>query len=238
MTKIFLYSAMLFNFNYSIAQTVVLEQDLTKDTIQEIRGQNLKRYSHLFLGYGFVAGAPEAPNSAVNYFRSTDFNFGFRHKRKITGVYDLGVDLSYGMTSFNYDQNNAIFNIPNWNVNSEKINLNRIGLSLFNRINIGQRGNFIKNFFDFGAYGQFEFFTKHIFIIDNDPTNYYFKGNTRIAHRSLRYTSPLNYGLTARIGIRRYAVYANYRISDIFKLNYRFPEPPRFIVGLQIGLHG
>jgi hypothetical protein len=237
MTKKILLSILIFSFQYSFSQTVMLEQDLKKDTIPAQRGPNLKKYSHLFLGYGFVTGAAEGAGSSVNYFRSTDFNIGYRHKRKIVGFYDLGIDLTYGLTSFNFDTS-APFLIPNWGVKSERLNLNRFGLSLFNRINIGKRGNFIKNFFDFGGYGQFEFMTKHIYIVENAPNNYYYAGNSRVAHRNLRYISPLNYGLSARLGIRRYALYANYRMSNIFKPNFAFPEPPRFTLGLQIGLHG
>ena len=53
----------------------------------------------------------------------------------------------------------------------------------------------------------------------------------------LKYYEPFNYGVLARFGINRYVIYANYRLSDLFKSSYNYAELPRLTLGVQIGLH-
>ncbi|MDQ3193067.1 MAG: hypothetical protein M3Q58_15895 [Bacteroidota bacterium] len=219
-------------------QEILLEQNVQGDTIPPQRGPNLKHYSHLYFAYGFVFGPSQAAGSAIRYGNSTDFNVGYRYKRKISNFYALGFDFAYGVTSFNIDQQQGK-TLPN-NVfhDNEKINFNHLGVSLYNRFNFGKRGNIIGNFLDIGAYGNWEFIVKHIYTENYVSPNIANARFTRVINRQLNYTNPLNYGVQARLGFNRYAFYGSYRLSDKFKQEFMYPELPRFIIGLQIGLHG
>jgi len=58
----------------------------------------------------------------------------------------------------------------------------------------------------------------------------------RLSTTQLKYVENFSYGLLARIGVSRYALTAQYRLSDIFKSSYAMPELPRLIVGIEVGL--
>jgi hypothetical protein len=221
----------------SAAQTTIMEKDVLSDTIAPRSGPNLRHFTHLYLGFGFVGGQVEGGGASIRYFHSTDFNAGIRHKRKINRFYDLVFDFNYGLTSFSIEQQ-AGKTFPTTNLFSrEKINFNHFGLQLYNRINFGRRGNFIKNFIDLGGYGDWEFQVKHITVQNNISSSPYFANNARVIHTGLDYINNLNYGLGARIGRNRFSLYGKYRLSNLFKPDYNFPELPRLIVGLQMGLH-
>lgn len=238
MTKTLVLLALAFIATNLYGQEILLEQDVQKDTLQAKRGPNLKNYSHVYLGYGFVLGSPQAIGSAIRYGNSTDFNVGFRYKRKITNFYALGFDLGYGLTSYNLKQQEGKILPDTLFHESEKINFNHFGLMLYNRFNFGKRGNIIGNFIDIAAYGNYDFSIKHIYTERYVNPNAANAHVTKVVNRRLIYTNPFNYGVQARLGFNRFVFYGSYRLSDQFKKEFMYPELPRLIVGLQIGLHG
>ena len=236
--NILLLSILLFSFSATFSQQVVFEQDVNKDTIVPTKGPNLKNFSHLYFGFGLVLGSPDSTGSDINMGSSTDFIIGYRYKRKLSNFYAIGVDISYGATSFNLKQDSSKL-LPSKELHDkEKINSNQLGLNLYNRFNFGKRGNHVGKFLDLGAYGHYTFNYKHIFKDQNEIANSLHSSATKVVNTGLVYTNPLNYGVQARIGVNRYVLYGSYRLSDQFKANYGFPELPRLIVGFQIGLHG
>jgi hypothetical protein len=244
MRKLSLFISFLLSATIGLnAQAVVMDENVAADTIPPTWGPNRRSYTHLFVGYGFVTGNVEGAGASIRYGNSSDFNAGIRHKRKVAGFYDVGFDLYYGLTSFNMQQDSGkIFPTP-FLFENEKVNINHFGLGLFNRLNFGRRGDLIKYFVDIGAWGQWEFMTKHIYLQRHPTQNFPFASQTRVANRGLEYINNINYGLMARVGVRRFSLYGTYRISDVIKNSYQaqpfgFPEMPRFIFGLQFGLHG
>ncbi|MBA3901645.1 MAG: hypothetical protein H0X62_15820 [Bacteroidetes bacterium] len=227
----------------SIAQSVIIEEDIAADTIPATKGPNLNQYSHLYVGFGLIVGPIEGSGVNLLHQNSTNFQAGYRFKRRISRINDVGFDLYYGVTSFRLRQETGkTFPTPGL-YEREKINFSQVGLNLYHRFNFGRRGNIIRNFIDIGAWGQYEFMTKHVSFQRHTAPNNQFARKTRVASRDLDYANTLNYGVQARIGIRRYSIYGLYRISDIIRDTYKgdpfnFPELPRLIVGLQIGLHG
>src|SRR5687767_10866092 len=87
-------------FSKASAQNVVLSQDVTKDTVQSKYGPNKKYFSHMYAGYGFVAGPAESKGSAVKYGDSHEWLFGYRFKYKIGNVYALGFDVTINPITF------------------------------------------------------------------------------------------------------------------------------------------
>jgi hypothetical protein len=220
------------------AQDLVMGQKPGADTIPPTKGPGLKKYTHLFSGTGLVVGPLEGSGASIMNHSSTDFNFGIRHKRKITGLWEAGFDVYYGLTSFKFKQDaNKTFPTAVEN-NREKLNFNHLGLVLFNRIKFMRTGNYIGNFIDLGVYGDGEFMVKHI-IINRHPSSTHplRAGYSRVAARNLEYTEAFNYGVTARLGFNRYVIFGKYRLSNMFKPEFEFPEMPRITAGLQIGLH-
>lgn len=237
----FLFTAAFVSFALCAkAQTVLLEEDVNKDTLSPASGPNMKNYTHSYFRYGFVLGK-STPGAEIKTGNSNEVSFGVRYKRRLANFYALGADFFYNNINYHLKQDSAkIFPTPALH-KKEKLAYNNFGLELYNRINFGKRGNIIGNYFDFGGYGEWGFIIKH-FYRDELAVAQAGASVREVTNRRLLYTNELNYGAVARIGFNRYSVYGKYRLSDIVKESYLnetgffYPELPRFIVGVEIGL--
>jgi hypothetical protein len=220
-----------------LAQNVMLEHDVNKDTIPEEKGANMKKYSHMYMGQGLILGGSEGDGAEIRYGNSTEFTIGFRHKRKISNFYSIGYDLSYSVLSYNLKQDSGKV-LPNPVLHdNEKINFNNINLGVYQRFNFGKRGNVIGKFLDMGAFGNVPFIIRHVHKNKHDVANMDNASYTKVSNRGLVYTNPYNYGVMARLGFNRYVFYGTYRLSNQFKDGFIYPELPRFTAGLQISFH-
>lgn len=234
-----------FQFEKIKAQEVILKQRVELDTVPKKIGQNLKRYSHFYLGLGAIVGQNEGDGGDLNYGRSLDFTAGFRYKYKINNIYALGLDAKYNWTSFNLKQNDDKILPNNLKHEREVINFNNFGFIAFNRINFDKnRGNYIGKFLDLGAYADWTFTVRHKYTTEYNVAGNANQSVSEVTNSGLLYVESLNYGLTARLGFGKFVFYGSYRLSDQFKkkLNDQFdsssyPELARFIAGIQISLH-
>jgi hypothetical protein len=213
------------------SQTVLMHQD-AKDTVLGKHGPNLKNFSHFYVGIGFIAGKPDSAGSDIKAGKSVNVVLGYRYKLKISNFYAIGYDIAYNSYSFSLEQDSKKITPDTVLHKKEKLNFGNLGLSPYMRFNYGRRGNHIGKFIDLGAYGDWTFIASDI---SKDKKS---NGNlvkTKISH--LNYYNATNYGVLVRIGFNRYVFYGNYRLSNIFKSSYNYPELPRIIIGLQIGFH-
>ena len=216
------------------AQDIKLQQDVTENKIST-EGPNRKNYHHSYMGYGVCAG--KASDSLKTKFGSGNFVFGYRYKRRFCQAYAIGYDVNYNANFFRIVQDSMKMFPNNVLHKKEKLIQNNVALVIYNRFNFGRRGDYIGHFLDLGAYAEWNFRSVYQTYDEYAVANSVGASNTRQIHSGLTYLNPFNYGFTARIGASKYALYANYRMSDIFKISYIFPELPRLIIGLQLGLH-
>ena len=212
------------------SQDILLQQNVKADTIRPTYGPNLKNYIYGYIGLGF----PLSTNEGSNYTKpvtSTDFDFGVRYKRKLTNLLALGIDLGMNSASYKLKQNDSKIVPDNVINDKEKIQVNSLVSSALLRINAGRRGNFIGNYLDLGVYGGWNFQKKHKTTNTNANDE-----KVKVSTSKLKYIENFSYGLMARLGISRYSLTANYRLSNIFKSSYAMPELPRLIVGIEVGL--
>lgn len=220
----------------AMAQDVLLEQDVNKDTIIPRKGPNYRHYTHLYMGYGAVVGNG-ATGAELKTGNSGQFVFGSRYKLKLTNFYALGLDFSYNVTGYAIKQSNLKI-LPNKSLHDkENINLNCLSLGFYNRFNFGKRGNSIGNFLDIGAYGDWVFAANHEYVDNYSTANSVYAKKTKVKNTRLQYVNSINYGLNARIGLGRYIAFGQYRLSDLFESSYLYPELPKLIIGLQIGFY-
>jgi len=214
----------------AFSQDILLQQNVKADTIRPTRGPNLKNFTQSYVGLGF----PLYTSEAINYTRpgaSSDFDLGLRYKRRITNFLAFGIDLGINATSYKLKQEEPK-TVPDTVLNDkEKFQITTLASSVFVRINVGRRGNYIGNYLDLGAYGGWNFQKKHKTTNGNEAGE-----KVRESTTQLKYVENFSYGLSGRIGTSRYAVTARYRLSDIFKSSYGIPELPRLIVGVEVGL--
>jgi len=219
-----------------LAQKVVLEEDVQADSIRSEFGQNRKHFRHFYLTYGFVAGNDNM-GSQINYGLSRQIEFGYRYKRKLSNWYALGISLSANNELYNLKQSTAKI-LPNDSLHdSEKLIFNDLKAEIYNRINLGKRGDIIGRFIDIGFYTGFNYRAKHIVkdILNDDGPNHAKKA--KHVYTGLSYVEKYKYGLMARTGINRYVLYMQYRLNNQLKHKNSFEDLPSLIVGMQIGLY-
>lgn len=220
----------------AFSQHVLLEQDVNADTIAETTGPNLKKYTHLYVNYGLVLGATEGDNADIKTGNSSQFAIGLRYKRRLSNFYAFGFDLSYNITTFHLKQDSAKM-LPNTDLHDkEKLSFNNATLQLYNRFNFGKRGNHIGRYIDLGGYGEWAFSVTHYTRDTDDRAKALGAKATETTNKRLKYTAAFNYGLAARIGFGKVAVFGKYRLSDMFVSKYDYPELPRIVVGLEFGV--
>ena len=214
----------------AFSQDILLQQNVKADSVRPTYGPNLKNFFHGYVGIGF----PFSRDDESGYTKpmaSTNFDFGIRYKRRFTNYLAIGMDLGINSLSYKIKQNDSK-TVPDNTINDkEKIQVNAVSSSAWFRINVGRRGNYIGNFLDLGAYGDWNFQKKHRTTNTNTDNE-----KVKVTTSKLKYAEDFSFGVLTRVGIGRYALTARYRLNDIFKSSYNLPELPRLIVGFEVGL--
>ncbi len=212
-------------------QTVVIAEDVTEQSDDPDYGMNRKHYTHSYLGLSFAAGEPELPGAGIRYGRSRTIEYGYRYKRRLSGIFSFGGEVVARRYAFHISQSEDKTIPDDVMKDREKLVFLDAGIGVYKRINFGQRGNHIGRFVDAGAYATFIYHSRHVYFFQEEGMD------IRVRKQGLNYLETLNYGLMARIGLNNIVIKATYRMSDLFKESAELPEFPRYSIGLEIGLH-
>ncbi len=200
-------------------QSVVISKNVDEQ-YKSTFGPNLRHYGHFYIGLAAMPGFDANSGSAVELFGSGEYAAGYRYKLKLLSFYALGLDLSYEHTRYNFNIDDlSVFNPynPLTFAQDEKRHLlvnNAFTLEIYQRINFGKRGNTLGNFLDMGIYGSWNHTVKEVIVKTYGDNDYL--GKSRLVNRKLDINEPLSYGLSARIGHEKFALYGKYRLSRIF----------------------
>jgi hypothetical protein len=181
---------------------------------------------------GFIA-SPDKPGARIYYGPSVNLAMGIRRKYKITSFYSLGYDIETQYTTYKFRQQKGKI-VPDTVVNniSGRLDILSTGLGFYNRFNFDPgRGNFLGTFLDLGINGSWEFSVKAISKNKRDDGTV-----VKTSVRHLPYINNLNAKVYARIGFSHLSVYGSYRLTDLFKPSYNYPEMPRIIAGVELAI--
>lgn len=220
-----------------MAQDVLLTQDVEKDTIVEDWGPNRKAFDYTYLHFGFIVGDGDSAGIETRLGHSYEWGFGWRHKTRINNLYSIGYGFAVTNRVYNIKQDsgkvfpNTVLHekerFSNWNLN----------VQLYNRFNIGRRGNVVGNYIDLGVYGEWAFSNRHKVYNDLGSNNSANAGAEKTVYRDLDYPSPIKYGVEGRIGFGKLVFYGRYRISDLFQSDFKqYPDPSRIVAGIEMGI--
>jgi hypothetical protein len=217
-------------------QKILMDKDVTK-AYKNIEGPNTKSFKQLFIGYGLIIG--NTSDLQINNIRSGYFSAGFRQKFKLLSFFSIGYEIGYNALHFNIRQTEDKI-IPN-NVlhDKEKLRFHNGNVLLFNRFNIGKRGNVIGKFIDLGGYVNYMFSSSH-YVKDkieesaSAPGQDVYAEVRVVKNIKLDYKRPFGCGVFGRAGINWFAVKVTYRVSDLFKEKYEWPELPRVYLGFEL----
>ena len=241
MKKILLFIFIIsISFSFTNAQTIVLEETVN-DTKPSTWGKNYRHWGHFYGNYGTII--PE--NNQVIAGLSNSFGLGYRYKLKLCKHYALGADLNMSFVNYRLKENvlaipESFFVFPD--SYTHKLRYKLLSFEFYQRINIGRRGNHIGNYLDLGGYGSVLFSSKYIVKFKSD---YWFYSNGKTIYYNLSDFNPLNYGLSARVGINRWVIFAKYRLSNVWNetedniysnsmIKYEMLKLPRLLVGIEI----
>lgn len=222
------------------AQEIVLEKNV-EEQYEEAKGPNMRIFSHIYIGAGGIADFDESNGTSINAWRSGQYIVGYRFKLKVLSFYSLGMDLNYKMDQYfmEGDDTNPFdpLNPLTFTTGEKKQTFtnNGVGLELWQRINIGNRGNNLGKYFDAGFRGQWNISDVEKVIINFD--NAQFNGRQRLYNRRLKYVEEFSYGLSGRIGFDKWIIHGYYRLSDLFKSEFDIPELPRLTIGVQFAIY-
>jgi hypothetical protein len=215
----------------SFCQTVLLETDLSRDTLPQTSGENLKYFSHFFFGAGFIFGETNKELPVMNG-RSYEFHAGFRTKRKVTPVYSYGFDFFYRAINY-YIRQNAEKKFPDTlQHKSQKYNFFSLGAGVYNRFNFdAHRGNFLGTYADIGITAEWDFTARTVThdVLPNDE-------KIKVIAKHFGYVNAFSSRVFLRAGRSKVVVYGAYRFTDHFKASSGLTELPRFIAGIELNI--
>ena len=230
MRVIFLFT-LLISSALAQAQTMVLNEDRSKDTVPSTYGPNLSRFTHIFIGLGITVDEGEKGAATKHGFPGEIF-FGTRTKYKIGSVYSLGYEFGAHWQYYRLEQEQEKILPDTFIHDAERFDMILPHLTFFQRFNFDPgRGNYIGKYLDIGISGFGALSFAHVAKKENADDS-----KSKVVTRHLPYTEKLGYSSTARLANNRFVLYATYRISDFFKSKYGYPELPRLMVGLELGL--
>lgn len=215
------------------AQTVLLHADQKEEAMirTNSRGENLRRFSHVFIRVGEVVSSDFA-GARIIYGSSVDLSFGFRKKYKIGTVYSLGWEIEGVYTDFKLKQEIGKVFPDSLKNKAERLDVSTIGLTFFNRINFDPgRGNRIGKYLDIGINASFADASR---INKNDLPD---GSKTKGVQTQLPYLNHFSSCVNVKLGSGHFAIYASYRITDLIKNTYNYPDLPRMTAGLEVGLY-
>lgn len=213
------------------AQTVVLEIEEPTDTTTSVFGPNRQHFVHSFFSLGFPVGE-QNEGGRIELINSTIAQFGMRYKLRFNDYISTGLELSYKSSNYRLKQEESK-RVPD-SIQHDKENLVLAILEggAFLRFNFGKRGDFMGRFIDLGASYDVRLGTQHI-TKDDLPTGEL----QEVILRKLRYLNNGYSNAFVRLGFNRLIFNFEYRLTNIFKPEFSYPEFPPYTIGLQLGLH-
>ncbi len=210
----------------------MIVEDVGKQRDERDYGMNRRHYTHSWMALHFVTPVPAETGAEVLHGRSRSMEFGYRYKHRFSNFFSAGGDLVFRRTAFHMRQNDDKVVPGTETFDREKLVFLHAGAGLYQRINVGERGDYIGRFLDVGAYGGWNFHTRHVTHHESAEGE-----RIRIRRAGLDYPAALEYGLMARLGFGNFVVKGNYRLSNVFKDTAELSELPRLLIGLELGLH-
>lgn len=215
----------------AFGQTSVISEDVTAMREETDFGMNRKHFRHFFSGIHMVAGGNGSTGADIVYGRSWRFEFGHRYKRKFSETFSAGYEFLLSRDAFYIAQETGKL-IPDTSLHDrEKFVVLTVGGSVYQRVNIGRRGNHMGRYLDVGGYAGYLFHTRLVRFDTSDGEK------IRERRTGLSYPANFVYGPFVRIGSGRLSVKFSYRASDLFEASAELPELPRMHIGMEFGMH-
>ncbi|MGI4870617.1 MAG: hypothetical protein ACRYFX_05495 [Janthinobacterium lividum] len=212
------------------AQQVLLQTDVTRDTIPARTGPNRRYFGHFYGGYALAVGPNEL--GVEKGFSSFELQLGGRLKRRLGPYLALNADLRYAYLRYALDNDvarPAPFGLPH---ERETLSYHQLQGELSLRLNPSRRrGNVVGRYLDLLAYGGPALAANHT---TDDPAP---SGRLEVVAHQPEYLARWLGGVGLRVGSNSVALVGRYRLSDALRPvgPLPLPEPPRWLLGIELG---
>ena len=236
MRKVIVLLVFIFLLSKSYSQTILMEEDVNTDSIQSMWGKNLTHYGHFYMSCGFVSSLSDEGASII-YGASGTYAVGYRYKLKASNYYAIGVDVNISSLNYRLKQEDDKILPNDIEHDKENIQFSRLKTEIYQRISFDRRGNHIGKYMDIGVFGSYIFSTKHFYKDEVENENF---STREVTEKGLEYFENISYGITTRFGIDKWVIFADYRLSNLFKQiegqSTPYPELPRLMVGVELSI--
>lgn len=215
------------------AQQVLVQATVADDTVKAVFGPNRRWFGHGYVAVGVVAGPAETGAALRRGLYSTETRLGGRLKLRLNQSVALCGDVAYTYLRYELAQETGkVVPSPTWHAR-EYLALHQVATELAVRLNYGRRGNVVGSYLDLLVGGNYAFATRH--VTEDVPAPGI--GAVETTESGLPYLRRFGGSTGARLGFDRYALVARYRLSSALASGYAaWPELPRWVVGLEVGL--
>jgi hypothetical protein len=225
--------AFLSCLNLNTAQEILLFKKPPKnfEEIDHDFGPNRKKFNFSSIGIGtplpFMFNSEKSLPTQFGVY----FMLNKNYKIKINNLLALYSNLGYSSSRYYLDEKDR-FEMPIQSLDADKISylLRNLKSDLGLQINIKRkRGNQFGKYINLGVYGNWIFHHKIKYEYPNS--------NLKINKTNLNYLEKFNFGLSAKLGIKKNAVFIKYRLSNFFKSDETdLLELPRIIAGFELDI--
>jgi hypothetical protein len=225
-------------FTSALQAQQVLLQEAPENAGKSNFGPNLQNFLGLHFAIGEAVGKGDA-GLDINDTRSLDILAGIKYKYKLNGMFSVGFDVNYHYYDYNIHPNKSarfpdtVFNAYFVDNVRRRFSFNTIRLNGFVRVNFDpHRGNYMGHYLDLGA-GVDGILSGEFVSVDKAAD----KSKIKTIISQSPYLEKYSYSVFARLGVNWFAIFANYRLNNIFTSKYNLPDAPPLTVGIELNPH-
>ena len=208
-------------------QHILLKKETKDYAVVDKRGPNLSLYTMRYINFSNRIGT-NLPGAEIRHLAIHDVNFGLREKLKISNRFSCGLALNMHFAYYPIRQNNDKIMPDTVIFKRQQIRLTSPGVEGYFRINFDKRrGNYLGGFMDIAGRAEFNAL--------NSVRNVYFDETVKIIENKSRnpFIEPFTAYEIVRGGYNFFSITASYRITNLFKKAYLFPELPPYTIGIE-----
>lgn len=191
-----------------------------------------------YVDWAFYASPSEGEGADILYGLSHNFTYGIKYLRGFHKIFGAGLDIHYQYQAFHLEQTTGKL-VPNAQLHDQEIfKFHNLGSEIFMRFTLKRELSKPVIYTEIGGYGNWAYGANHQFFNEVEiGTSSSMASEQTVTLSDLNYIEPFNYGLSARVAYKVFALTATYRLSDYFTDNFKTDitdaEFPRLTVGLQ-----
>lgn len=215
------------------AQELIFEMQPGRKKSHTEYGPNRRHYIHPFLSSSITFASERKPTLNTDQPLTGQLKIGYRYKLTVIKPLAIVTECGINHQFFKIHPTSGLFLSDSLLHRFQSIRTTGPFGGIYLRLRMGQRGDYLGNYFDFGVVVQASSINTLITkdIVDSNDSKTYRSEKTTIS--DLKIVNPFSYSLSMRVGFDRISLIASYRISRLLSISYG-QDLPDLQFGLEI----